>query len=418
MPKQPVNDAENMDATDQECISSFLSPGSKFESLKDAAKYWSYFMDFRETYNNNVAPHVRVGSLVWVGYIKEILTSKYANKIKEYEKEFSAPYLADYSAPTYVEWLKISRSVHLSSHIYNTDDHHCPLTLLKVGANDRFQPKFWFGKLSDTTYYLTIRGTFSLGDVLSDAACDLMTFPVTTPSHGEVHCVAPLGFARSVLYLLDILGEEIYNIQSNGYHLTITGHSLGGAVSGLMGCVLYARGFPKELLDVHSYAPAPYLSISAHQIFRDVSFGVRHFVNRRDAVCSLSRASLVCFLKNLSSSGHFKSYDLFADFAQMDVFIPGAIIHIEAVVNDNFINRLYLNVDNTVFSMTIRESGYFSNFSNELFRFTDHLYTSYDKYIQKYVKQLSQSIVGVPEFTGPVFIKEASAPTLQLNDGS
>ncbi|CAM9393825.1 unnamed protein product [Choristocarpus tenellus] len=147
---------------------------------------------------------------------------------------------------------------------------------------------------------LSIRGTFSMKDIITDLVCDSADF-----LGGKGH----RGLCQSAAMLLTDVKDDLLEQlkQHKGFRLVICGHSLGAGVGILLTMMLLEQrqkiGLGQTIIKCFAFAPPPVftpLTGAPH----GTADAVHAFVLRNDMVCRLSLASaykLFCDLKEIDS---------------------------------------------------------------------------------------------------------------------
>eukprot|EP00903_Cladosiphon_okamuranus_P010309 g9756.t1 len=146
---------------------------------------------------------------------------------------------------------------------------------------------------------LSVRGTFSVQDTVTDLVCDSADF-----MGGSCH----RGLRQGAEMLLADAKEDVLDQlrKHEGYRLVVTGHSLGGGVSILLTMMLLKRrknlGLGNAEVLCYAFAPPPVFG-PLHKLSGETRRAIRCFVFGNDMVCRLSLAS---------------AYGLFSDLKEVD----------------------------------------------------------------------------------------------------
>jgi hypothetical protein len=130
---------------------------------------------------------------------------------------------------------------------------------------------------------LSIRGTYSVSDVLTDIDV------VPTDFCGGI---APVGFAKMASNLWKESGSAL-RLVPQGYELLIVGHSLGGAIAMLLTMKVLHEDLLPENKTIHCHAyGAPMVFTGNNETLQRVSPHITAYVHQDDAVTFLSGFSL------------------------------------------------------------------------------------------------------------------------------
>ncbi|CAM9126136.1 unnamed protein product [Chrysoparadoxa australica] len=141
---------------------------------------------------------------------------------------------------------------------------------------------------------LSVRGTWSLQDALTDLQADTVDF-----LGGKAH----KGIAQSAAILWSECGDQVKEelLQHPGYRLVITGHSLGGGTAILLSLMLLSAASPVGVnvpVECFAFAPPPVFGPLAAAP-RAAAKHVHSFVYRNDLVPRLSLANALSLLTAL-----------------------------------------------------------------------------------------------------------------------
>ncbi|CAN0130781.1 unnamed protein product, partial [Ectocarpus sp. 4 AP-2014] len=146
---------------------------------------------------------------------------------------------------------------------------------------------------------LSIRGTFSMQDTVTDLVCDSADF-----MGGSCHRGLRQG---AEMLLADAKSDVRHQLnQHKGYRLVVTGHSLGGGVSILLTMMLLRRrselGLVSTRVLCYAFAPPPVFG-PLEKLSGETQRAIRSFVFGNDMVCRMSLAS---------------AYELFRDLKEVE----------------------------------------------------------------------------------------------------
>ncbi|CAE7429446.1 unnamed protein product [Symbiodinium sp. CCMP2592] len=162
-------------------------------------------------------------------------------------------------------------------------------------APDRFKP-WWILLEDDGELILSIRGSANVADIATDLACSNCEF-----LHGFAH----EGMAGAVLSVWEEAQPQVLKaIDAHDYkRFVVCGHSLGGAVSLLLGMKLRAESTLP--LEVRAFAAGPPPAFQG-KVREDLEEGLMSVINRCDPVPHLSLDAalrMVLAAENLAEAG-------------------------------------------------------------------------------------------------------------------
>lgn len=162
-------------------------------------------------------------------------------------------------------------------------------------APDRFKP-WWILLEDDGELILSIRGSANVADIATDLACSNCEF-----LHGFAH----EGMAGAVLSVWEEAQPQVLKaIDAHDYkRFVVCGHSLGGAVSLLLGMKLRAESTLP--LEVRAFAAGPPPAFQG-EVREDLEEGLMSVINRCDPVPHLSLDAalrMVLAAENLAEAG-------------------------------------------------------------------------------------------------------------------
>ncbi|CAM9635858.1 unnamed protein product [Pylaiella littoralis] len=163
---------------------------------------------------------------------------------------------------------------------------------------------------------LSVRGTFSMQDTVTDLVCDSADF-----MGGSCH----RGLCQGAKMLLaHAKGDVLQQLaEHEGYRLVVTGHSLGGGVSILLTMMLLKHRRELRLAKTevlcYAFAPPPVFG-PLHKLSGETRRAIRAFVFGNDMVCRLSLAS---------ASG------LFRDLKEVDAIGATLPVRLKYLVNEH-----------------------------------------------------------------------------------
>eukprot|EP00611_Tribonema_gayanum_P003186 TRINITY_DN12483_c0_g1_i1.p1 TRINITY_DN12483_c0_g1~~TRINITY_DN12483_c0_g1_i1.p1 ORF type:complete len:419 (-),score=78.99 TRINITY_DN12483_c0_g1_i1:594-1694(-) len=141
---------------------------------------------------------------------------------------------------------------------------------------------------------LSVRGTASLQNTITDLLCDSVEF-----LGGHAHRGLSQGAQLLLDDSIDILKEQLE--QNSGYRLVLTGHSLGGAIAMLLSMMVTTN---RKQLGIHApvhcfaYGPPPTISTFT-KVPKAALDNMTTFVYRNDVVTRLSIANGLQLLESL-----------------------------------------------------------------------------------------------------------------------
>eukprot|EP00752_Nemacystus_decipiens_P010109 g9010.t1 len=163
---------------------------------------------------------------------------------------------------------------------------------------------------------LSVRGTFSMQDTVTDLVCDSADF-IGGSCHRGLRQGAEMLLADSKEDVLKQLRKH------TGYRLVVTGHSLGGGVSTLLTMMLLKRRKSLDLGNTevlcYAFAPPPVFG-PLHKLSGETRRAIRSFVFGNDMVCRLSLAS---------------AYGLFSDLNEVDSIGASLRTRLKYLVNEH-----------------------------------------------------------------------------------
>ncbi|EAX89661.1 Lipase family protein [Trichomonas vaginalis G3] len=178
------------------------------------------------------------------------------------------------------------------------------------------------------TLYIVFRGTLSFADIITDLTATLATF-----EDGFVHSGVLETAESSIDESIKIIEESLKT--DNELKVILTGHSLGGATSGL---ILHRlkENFPDMNIKAILFAPPPSLSKNLWEVTRNeiISF---HLNDDPVPFCSLHNAAAAAADSLPQSIGSY-----FAKIAEKDELIPpGEVYKIQMVINNPKATKTY-----------------------------------------------------------------------------
>jgi Lipase (class 3) len=141
---------------------------------------------------------------------------------------------------------------------------------------------------------LSIRGTMSLFDCMTDLKSDYADYDYTNPMNSKVITTGKVhsGMMQSAIYL----NQEILPFMMSclkewpEYSVTVVGHSLGAGLASLLGLLwLSVPEFSTKNLKVFAYGPPPVLSSSLNYLLKDTVYSC---IYGNDLVARLSYGSI------------------------------------------------------------------------------------------------------------------------------
>ncbi|CAM9246385.1 unnamed protein product [Ectocarpus fasciculatus] len=163
---------------------------------------------------------------------------------------------------------------------------------------------------------LSIRGTFSMQDTVTDLVCDSTDF-----MGGSCHRGLRQG---AEMLLADAKSDVLQQLNRHrGYRLVVTGHSLGGGVSILLTMMLLRRrselGLGPTRVLCYAFAPPPVFG-PLEKLSGETQRAIRSFVFGNDMVCRMSLAS---------------AYELFRDLKEVEGIGASLPLRLGYLVNEH-----------------------------------------------------------------------------------
>lgn len=140
---------------------------------------------------------------------------------------------------------------------------------------------------------ITIRGTDSIADIIIDLSCDHKNF-----MGGKIHS----GFLEAATVLHKKIKTDLRKIKNvyPDYKLTVTGHSLAGAVSLILSLLIRKDKFKGEI-EVYTYGTPPFFFHSKKSklpvLFTENNIYSYNFIHYSDIIPRLSIYNLCLFLE-------------------------------------------------------------------------------------------------------------------------
>ena len=191
--------------------------------------------------------------------------------------------------------------VTVSRNIRTTNKFHLIGAKLKA---EKLKPAFFIAGTvtEEKTIVISIRGTDEVADLLTVA--EYSTDMETMDFLGDVKYQVHKGFLEAAKGLLEVI--DFQGFKDHKYNVILTGHSLGGGVAILLGC-LAVNKIPGINIQVIAYATPPcvdpaFAMLCSENEYLKTHLQILNYVERDDIVSRLSAANAKQFLIDIQSS--------------------------------------------------------------------------------------------------------------------
>ncbi|CEP17602.1 hypothetical protein [Parasitella parasitica] len=164
------------------------------------------------------------------------------------------------------------------------------LLAFEFRSAEAFRPSYFIARDRFTnSIVLSIRGTMSVMDTLTDLVCEYEPW-----KGGFIHS----GMKNSAMWFFRHVAPQLiaYSNEHSTTSLVVVGHSLGASTAAILTIILtdyieeFRRGKPEFTLQCYGYAPACGLSLDLAEKYKDI---IQSFVFADDMVSKLSYGSMM-----------------------------------------------------------------------------------------------------------------------------